>query len=86
MLLGLIGVYLIFFALLWYLLVAAPFRTSLSVVTTDAATTPASVGVSPRLDLVGNQSTIGTLSTTTRPSGGATVVSDWNHSASGSGP
>lgn len=86
MVLGLLGVYLIFFLVFWYLLVASPFRTGPVHATTDTTTTSASVGVSPGLDMVTNQSTLGTLSTITRPRSAATVVSDWTHSASGSGP
>lgn len=85
-LLGLLGVYLIFFLIFWYLLVARPFGTSRARGVTAAATTPASVGVSPSLRMAGNQATLGTLSATTQSSVRATVVSDWNHAASGAGP
>lgn len=86
MLLGLLGVYLIFFLLFWYLLATPPWKTGPAHATTDITTTSASVVTSSGLDMVANQPRPGTPSTITRPRSAATAVSAWVRSAPGSGP
>lgn len=76
----LLGVYLIFFAVFWYLLVAPPFKVGPAPRPSGAAATSAPLAASPQHRIVGNEATLGQLSAVTRPSSGATVVSGWNHS------
>jgi hypothetical protein len=82
---ALLGTYLIFIAVFWYLLVAAPFGPALAGATPAVPIALAPAGLAPPLvavDLSGSFLT----PTLTRPAVSSGAITDWQHSAAGATP